>query len=338
MANSNRTTQSYLSVIERKNDPLFQQGLFSFIRYLEANSPLSDRVGYSLSPKKDFARFGQKPLLHFFPAAFTDVRFSPAISEYKIRNSYIGMLGINGPLPLHLTEYAIERQQKYKDSTFSEFLNIFNHRFISLFYRAWADSEPTVSHDRKNQDLFSKKVNAISGSYNCDTNKIESNNLYQQYLAGLLSHKNKSGKVLIEILAEVLGFHVELEEFCGKWYEIPEYEKTKLGQSNAALGQEAVVGERTFQRSHNFSILIGPLSFDEYVYLLKNQEKIDVAIRIAKRFLGHEYDFSIKLMLKKNQSRPSRLGQSRLGLTSWCQGELGYLNQNNVELVYTREC
>ncbi len=108
MANTNRLAKQYLAELSQDKEQLLQQGFAPLLRYLDANAPLADRIGYSISPKQDFVRFGQTPLLHFHASAFTMVRQTQSSADYQLKNSYWGMLGINGPLPTHLTEYAIE--------------------------------------------------------------------------------------------------------------------------------------------------------------------------------------------------------------------------------------
>ena len=74
-----------------------------------------------------------------------------------------GLLGPNGPLPLHITEYARERMRHAGDQTLSRFLDIFHHRFVTLFYRAWAQAQPHVNHDRPAEDRFASYVGAFVG-------------------------------------------------------------------------------------------------------------------------------------------------------------------------------
>lgn len=338
MANSNRLAKSYLADLQQNSDQLFKVGFTPLIRYLEANAPLAAKVGYSVSPKQDFVRFGQKPLLQFYPAAFCSVDFSDTIGFFKLKNSYFGFFGINGPLPTHLTEYALERKYHHRDSTFSEFLDVFNHRFVSLFYRAWADAEPTVCHDRPEKDPFLKQVSAIAGEPVKEKDTFNQQSLLYQYLAGLLSHKNRSGKVLIQLLAEYLGVNVDISEFEGQWYDIPESTQLKLGQKNGALGLTSVIGGRTFQRTAFFTISIGPIEFDQYIALLNNSAKFKKIVELTRNFVGFEYEFAIKIYLKPQQTRPAQLGQAKLGQTAWSQDVQGHLQQTKPIHVYTRAC
>lgn len=338
MANSNRLAKRYLEDLSKAPDELYKQDFAPLLRYLDANAPLAARIGYSVSPKQDCARFGQTPLLHFHASAFTEVRFGTINSVYKLKNSYWGMFGINGALPSHLTEYAIERNYRLKDKTLAEFVDIFHHRFISLFYRAWADAEPTVSHDRPEHDIFKQRISTFSGEINAQQDTFNQNQNVHQYLSGLFSHKNRSSKVLSQLLSETLHLDVSIAEFQGCWYDIEPSEKTLLGSNNAILGMDTIVGGRTYQRSFNFSINIGPIDYTEYIALLNNKQRIKSIIAITQKAVGQEYQFSINVILKAYQSKPSQLGSAQLGINSWSQGKSSHLAQHDPILVYKKAC
>jgi type VI secretion system protein ImpH len=338
MANSNRLAKLYLDELSKEPEELYQQGFAPLLRYLDANAPLTTRIGYSVSPKQDCARFGQTALLHFHSSAFTTVRFEPKTGDYKLKNSYWGMLGINGPLPNHLTEYAIERNYRLKDTTFTEFLDVFNHRFISLFYRAWADAEPTVSHDRPDNDIFKKRINAFSGDANVHPDTFDQNSNVHQYLSGLFSHKNRSSKVLSQLLSEYLHLEVSIAEFQGQWYQLEGAEQTKLGKNNFSLGVDTISGNRTFQRSFNFAINIGPIDYAEYIRLLNNRQRFESIVELTQKAVGQEFEFSINIKLKAYQTQPCHLGSAQLGINSWCQGKSGHLTQHDPILVYKTVC
>ena len=98
------------------------------------------RVGESISPRQDPVRFGQNPSLAFAPATLES--FSPATDGLPARLQvyFLGLFGPNGPLPFHLTEFAHERLHAHRDPSLTRFLDVFHHRMLSLFYRAWANS------------------------------------------------------------------------------------------------------------------------------------------------------------------------------------------------------
>ena len=116
---------------------------------------------------------------------------------------------------------------------------------------------------------------------------------------------------------------MSIEEFEGAWYTLQENEQCQLGVRNAGLGTDCILGQRTYQRCFNFSIVVGPLLYDEYIALLSNNERFAMIKRLATKMVGAEYSFSIKLALADKQSRPSYLGKARLGINAWCQNEAG---------------
>ncbi len=338
MANSNRLAKRYLDELSKDPDELYHQGFAPLLRYLDANAPLAARIGYSVSPKQDCVRFGQTPLLHFHASAFTEVRFGSVNGDYKLKNSYWGMFGINGPLPSHLTEYAIERNYRLKDKTLAEFLDVFHHRFISLFYRAWADAEPTVSHDRPEQDTFKRMINAFSGDVGAGQDSFNQYQNIHQYLSGLFSQKNRSSQTLRQLLSESLHLDVAIEEFQGRWCTIEPSEQTRLGRANATLGVDSIAGGRTYQRSFSFAINIGPVNYDQYIGLLNNKQRIKNIIKLTQKAVGQEYEFSINILLKAYQTKPCQLGAAQLGINSWCQNKSSHLAQHDPILIYTTTC
>ena len=65
-----------------------------------------------------------------------------------------GLFGPHGPMPMHVTELARERLRAHQDPTLARFSDIFHHRLLALFYRSWAQNQPTVQHDRPKNDRF----------------------------------------------------------------------------------------------------------------------------------------------------------------------------------------
>ena len=94
---------------------------------------------------------GRSPSLAFAPSALEAFRRGKAVSREKCWFASSGFSDQMGRCPLHLTEYAHERQLQAKDNTFVEFCDMFHHRLLSLFYRAWAVNQKSVDFDRAGQ-------------------------------------------------------------------------------------------------------------------------------------------------------------------------------------------
>uniref|UniRef100_UPI000481E09F type VI secretion system baseplate subunit TssG n=1 Tax=Paraburkholderia dilworthii TaxID=948106 RepID=UPI000481E09F len=139
----------------------WRYGFFALMRRINAN-PAIDPAGSAPSPATEPFRVGQKPSLIFAPREIAEARLDNG--RLHIRLFGLGMLGPNGPLPIHVTEIAREREEHRQDPTLSNFLDIFHHRSLTLLYRAWASAHSVASLDRPEHDRFSFYVAALSGS------------------------------------------------------------------------------------------------------------------------------------------------------------------------------
>jgi type VI secretion system protein ImpH len=118
---------------------------YQTLRRLESLHPELPRLGTAARPADEPIRLGQEPSLAFAPAPIAAVKAVARGQGMRLVQRIFGLLGPNGPMPRHLTEYARERELHKQDVTFSRFLDMFGHRMGLLFYRAWAQAQPTVS-------------------------------------------------------------------------------------------------------------------------------------------------------------------------------------------------
>src|SRR4249919_1134562 len=140
----------------------YRYDFYQTLRRLECLYDEKPRWGEALRPVDEPVRLGQDPDLSFAPAplaAFESNGGRPPRLQVRL----FGLFGPNGPLPLHITEYARERLRLAGDPTLSRFCDIFHHRFLALFYRAWAQAQPHVNRDRPNEDRFTVYVGSLLG-------------------------------------------------------------------------------------------------------------------------------------------------------------------------------
>src|SRR5262249_16219182 len=151
-----------VTTLDSLRDKPHQFALFAALRLLEQLHPDRPRLGEAKRCREDAVRLAQAPHLIFAPAdiaALSSVNDGiPRLEQYPF-----GIFGPNGALPLPLTEYAFERAAHRGDPGVSDFVNAFQHRFIALFYRAWADGDPVVNLDRPDTDRFARYVGALVG-------------------------------------------------------------------------------------------------------------------------------------------------------------------------------
>src|SRR5262249_37677170 len=146
--------------------------------------------------------------------------------------SFLGLLGPNGPMPLHLSEFARDRERNHADPTMARFLDVFNHRVISLFYRAWACNQKTVSLDRGRDDRFASFIASLFGM-GMDTmlgrDRVEDH--AKRFYSGRLVSQTRNAEGLQAIIGDYFGVPTQLIEFCGQWMPLPEDCRCRLGSS-----------------------------------------------------------------------------------------------------------
>ena len=323
MAGKGGNKNAALELIALLTREPYRFGFFEALRQLECLYAEYPRLGQSKRPVDDVVRLGQTPSLQFAPSTLAAFKLSGAGDQSSAQASlsvyFFGLFGPNGPLPLHLTEFARNRIRNAKDSALVDFSDLFHHRLLSLFYRSWANKEPTVQLDRPEQDRFSLYVGSMLG--------LGEDSLLQRdampdhtklHFAAHLGCHTHHAEGLQSILSEFLKVAVKIQEFVGEWLEIPDDSYSYLNQDSGGLGQSAVIGTRSWQCQHKFRIIIGPVDLHDYKRLLPGGSSLKILLDIVKNYTGLEFNWDINLILDKQQVPSARLGeQGQLGLTNW---------------------
>jgi len=310
----------------------WEYDFFQALRRIECQSPQLPRWGHSLRLADDPLRMGQQPDCAFAPSTLAALTPAEDDKPARLEQLFFGLGGPNGPLPLHLTEYVRERQRNHADSTSKRFLDIFHHRLLSLFYRAWAEARPAVSHDRPDDDYWAARLAALSGrgmpslldqGLIPDTAKL--------HFSGHLAAQTRYPDGLKAILEDYFGLPVEIEEYVGQWLELPE--RSRLGVSANQLGVDFCLGAHVWDRQHTFRLRLGPLKLDEYMSMLPDGEAFAHLVAWVAEYLGHELDWGLNLILGQAHVPALRLdGQFRLGFNTW----LGQPSEDTQDLILAR--
>jgi type VI secretion system protein ImpH len=293
---------------------------FQALRLLENAHPDKPRIGASLRPRDDAVRFGRDPSLGFEPGAVAG--FTPATGDAKARLAvnFFGMFGANGPLPLHLTEYARDRARNHGDHTLVAFLDVFHHRMVSLFYRARAAADPAVSLDRPDSDRFADYVGSLFGIGAPGLRgRDEIGDFAKLHFAGLMANQRRPAAGLVTILRAYFKLPVELEQFVGHWMKIPLDGQTRIGMAECGnrLGTSAVLGKKVWDCQHKFRLVIGPLGYDDYERMLPGGASMTRLVDWVKSYAGTVLDWDVRLVLKRPEVPPLKLGSQKLGWTTY---------------------
>lgn len=330
MASENRTTSHIL--INQLEEAATRFDFFETLRLIEALNANKPRLGTSVKLSDDAVRFSQEPELQFSASALSSYKIGPS-GIPRLAVNFFGLFGPNGPLPLHLTEFARDRLRNHKDPTFSRFADIFHHRMLSLFYRAWANARPTVSYDRVGSDRFGFYVGALFGiGGEAFLQRDALDDRAKLFYAGQFSSQTKCADGLQAIIADMLSLRVRILEFVGEWMEIQHKDHSRLGYSPelATLGQSALLGAFVWGCQHKFRIVLGPLNLSQYVSLLPGAKALAQLKAIVRNYIGDEMVWDAQLVLL-GQQVPDELslgkskiagsismnGDAKLGWTTW---------------------
>ncbi|MBB3221231.1 type VI secretion system baseplate subunit TssG [Pseudoduganella umbonata] len=295
------------------------------LRLVECAHPELPRIGTAPRPQDEALRLGQHPSLAFKPHMLAALeRDGGAGEEAKVPRlllNFFGLLGANGPLPVHLTEYVRERQRHHDDPTPARFLDMLQHRMMTLLYRAWASAQPALGFDRPGDDPYARHVGALVGigmpSLRGRDGVADHAKLHY---AGRLGPHQRSAGGLAAILGDCLGAPVAIEEFAGGWLRLPREGLARLrgGAGAARLGHDTVLGTRVWNAQHRFRILVGPIGFERAAGLLPGSPGMGQLADWVRLYAGPALEWELVPVIARETLPRLRLGRdTRLGWTSW---------------------
>jgi len=320
MAREDRTAPDPVALlIGLQNEP-YRYDLYQALRLLECAHPDQPRWGESRHVKDDPLRLGQEPSMAFAPSQLASFHPGSGDRPARLRVFHPGLFGPNGPLPFHLTEFARERQSNEGDTTFARFVDVFHHRMLALFYRAWSSAQPAVQYDRPEVDRIALALGALFGM-GAPSLRRRGSWLDRALLhhGGGLSVPTRHAEGLRGLLADFFKSGVRVESFVGHWIDLPPDAPCRLGGgATAALGRTATVGSRLWDCQHKFRVVFGPLGLDAYRRLLPGGESLARLVALVRGYAGDDLFWDVQLVLKKEEVPPLKLdGSAGLGWTTW---------------------
>lgn len=294
---------------------------FQVLRLIENARPDLPRIGTSLRPRDDAVRFGQDPALVFHASALGAFRRTDGEARARLAVNFFGLLGANGPLPTHLTEYVRDRLRHGGDATMLAFLDVFHHRMLALFYRARASAEPVISLDREDGDRFSAFVGSLFGIGAPALRERDAlGDFAKLHFAGLLASRARPAASLVTILRAYFRLPVQIEQFVGHWMPLPAEVQSRIGRAEEGnrLGSSLMLGTRVWDCQHKFRIVIGPLGYADYQRFMPGGESMRRLRDWVRTYAGLTLDWDLRLVLEKAQRPPLRLGgATRMGWSTW---------------------
>ncbi len=321
MADDDRHTRADLGTPEAAA----RMDFFELLRQLETDVLRFGRAG---GAAREPARLGQIARLSFAASDVASVSSATDASPPQIAVNVLGLIGPEGPMPLHLTRWIMARLSNrwfagdssgaVADTSFLDFINLLQHRLIALYWRAWADARPeiNIAHGEGGRVTATMRALAGQGMPGTRTGDIRLDGAKLRHATSLVMEA-RSPERLCAFIETVLGVPVQLAEFAGLWIDIPEHLQSRLGQQYAGLGSGAVVGSRVFDRQSHAELQLGPLTLRQFTGFLEDPDawrRLQHALVFAA---GKDINFGLRLIIAPGEVPAARLGACQLGRTAW---------------------
>lgn len=360
------------SVIEKLTESPFEFPFLQAVRLLERSvthknngnkntDKAQNPVARFSPPSTEVVRFRKNHTLNFSSSEISKLNKSKVNKNnerWELSVNFMGLTGSQGVLPYHYTEILLKRL-KMKDESLSKFLDLFNHRTISLFYQASNKYRLPLEYERKklnpptskkNDDYTQILLSLIGLGTNNLENRLHINDESLFYYSGLLSHRVKTSSGLKQILRNYFNIPVEIKEFIGQWQELIEDVRTRLpgrdtpnGQNNR-LGRSIILGRKGWFAQGKINIVLGPLSKKQLNIFSPGSKALKVLDEIVQMYIGIENNYDLVIKVKRsdlpNKIQLSNKSPAIMGWNTWLTSEKVNSDKNNeiLEIKLSGNC
>jgi type VI secretion system protein ImpH len=303
----------------------FSFEFFQAVTLLQRLASHRQAVGRFSNPEDEAIRFRGNPSLGFPASQIQSINFPEGETPADMMVNFMGLTGPQAVLPYPYSELVLERQRA-KDHTLQSFLDIFHHRMVSFFHRAWEKYRFPVTHAMGEKDIFEHHLRDLIGLGTegmkdrqavCDEGLL--------HFVSLFAQQSRSAAALEQIINAFFEVPVEVEEFTGAWYRLDSATQCELGEDDSdsqKLGWGAVVGDEIWDQQSRVRIKLGPMPLERYQDFLPDGSAFKPLKALTRFFANDEFDFEIQLILKSEDVPRLEVGAvdataPRLGWVTW---------------------
>lgn len=302
----------------------YRTEFFQAVRLLQKIEGDRGPVEYFITPKQEAVRFSSLPTLTFPPSQLHSLERGPD-GQLRLVVQFMGSMAAVSSLPQSYTEFLLGLMRN-KDTAMAEFLDIFNHRMVSLFYRGWEKHRFFLGFEQGGRDALSPRLRDLLGLGTAGLEERTSlpDRAYLAY-TGLLGRHTRSAAALQQLLEDFFALPVKVEQFAGTWRRLPESDLTVFSDTARAserLGMATVVGSEIWDQHGRVRVVLGPMPLPAYLSFLPGNAAYRDLETWMRFFTSGQYETEVQLILQREEAPACVLGASsperpRLGLVSW---------------------
>jgi len=293
---------------------------FQAVRLIEALRPGAARIGGAGPAGEEGIRFSAEVSLEY---PRTDVvrieqplEDGPGLGYYRLVVGFLGLFGTFSPLPLFYTEAVYERDDP-DSARVRDFTDVFHHRLVSLFYRAWTKYNHAVQYQPGGADSFTRRLLPLTGDPAEDDPDPAQKVRLIRYL-GLLTNLPRSAAGLKQLLTDYWdGLKVEVTQYVDRWVTLKDSQRCALGRRNSELGVNCLAGRRVRDRQGKFRVTLGPVGFKQYLEFLPSSSSYSILLGLIRLYLIDPLDFDLEVVLRGDEVPPLRLAREAPNFLGW---------------------
>lgn len=330
---------------------------FQAVRLLELRAAPGRGVGGGTVPAQEPVRFQGQTSLSFPPSAIHQLdRASANRPAPRMTVTFFGLLGVTGALPRHYTELILrhEKENRGKEvKALREWFDLFNHRLVSLFYRAWRKYRFWPAFERREgtslePDAFTRCLMSLVGlgtpglrdrlvvrsravlfgETPRELARVDDRAIV--YYGGFFAHQVHNATSLELLLEDYFRLPVEVKQFQPQWLQLDNDNRSHLGEMglNNSLGVDTVAGQRVLDVQGRICIRVGPLTYEQFAPFLPSRTaapdgKLSYRLGYLQRlYVGQEFEVDLQLVVRADECPPCQLPESasdgpQLGWSTW---------------------
>lgn len=285
---------------------------FALVEHLETRFPLAPPLGGTRDPGAEAVRFRANPSLGYPAREVQHIDLTADGARADVMVNFLGLYGPSSPLPPFYTEQVIE--DAAEGGVLGPFLDLFNHRLVSLLVRVHKHHRHALQYSGGAQDAISQTVAALMGLL---PGRADARRVFLLPYAGLLSCYSLSASIIATLIGHCAGLPVRIDEFVERVVTIPEGQLSRLGDTPPALGADFIVGSEVRDHLGKFRLVIGPLDGATFARLLPDQPLFGNMLRLLMLALKDPLAFDMRLEVAPGERPGLTLGSGQLGWNTW---------------------
>jgi type VI secretion system protein ImpH len=307
---------------------------FQAVRLLQWLAREKRPVGEDGPPEREAVRFRALPSLAFPSSTVSQLRTTAGkVPEMVV--SFLGLTGPGGALPRHYTTMLL-RRLRLKDFTLRDFFDLFNHRLLSLFHRAWEKyrlpfvyEKGRMDESRPGTDVVTQGLYSLIGlGFPHLRGCLEIDDEAFLYYAGHFAHTPRTASGLQQVLADYFQVPIQVRQFQGQWVRLEKEDRSRLprraalGAGNNQLGVSAIAGTKVWDMAGKFRLKVGPLTYAQFRMLMPRGFGLRPLTQMTRLYVGPQLEFDVQLVLRREEVPRCRLNsrgpdRRNLGWNSW---------------------